>query len=63
MRDAVLQMEREGSEVGYLSSTIVPGDDYFLFVLQAPSEQLVREAFARAGIPFERISTAISVER
>ena len=36
---------------------------YFLSVVEAASEQLVREAFLRAGIPFERISTAISVDK
>jgi hypothetical protein len=34
-------------------------DEYFLSVLSAASEQLVREAFARAEIPFERISIAV----
>jgi hypothetical protein len=63
VRDAVAEMEREGKQVGFRSSTIVPSDDYFLSVVEAASEQLVREAFLRAGIPFERISTAISVDK
>lgn len=61
LRDTVAQMEREGTQIGYLSATIVPADDYFAAVLEAPSDQFAREAFARAGIPFERISPAIRV--
>jgi hypothetical protein len=62
VRDTVADMEREGKQVGLRSSTIVPSDEYFLSVVEASSERLVREAFLRAGIPFERISTAISVD-
>lgn len=63
LRQTVNQIEREGGQVGYLSATIVPADDYFLSVLDAPSEQLVRDALERAGVPFERISAAIAVRR
>ncbi len=62
VRDTVTQMQREGEHVAFVSSTIVPGDEYFQCVLQAASEQLARDAFTRAGVAFERISTAISVE-
>ncbi len=58
LRDTVAQMEREGTEIGYVSATVVPADDYFASVLEAPTEHLTREALARAGIAFERISTA-----
>ena len=46
----------------FLRSTIVPRDESFLCVLEAASEQLIRTAYARAGIPFERISTVITDE-
>jgi hypothetical protein len=62
VRDTVALMQREGAQVGFLSSTIVPWDEYFLCVVDAISEEQVRAAFARAGIPFERISPAISVD-
>ncbi len=62
VRDTVMQMQREGEHVAFVSSTIVPGDEYFQCVLQAASELLARDAFRRAGITFERISPAISVE-
>ena len=55
-------MEREGKPVRHVRATIVPVDESFLCVFEAPPEELVREADARAGVPFERISAAISVE-
>jgi hypothetical protein len=62
LRAAAEQMSREGKAVRYLRSTIVPEDESCLFLLQAASEDLVREAYGRAGVGFERISTAIPVE-
>jgi len=56
-------MEREGSQIGYLSATVVPADGYFTSLLAAPSEQLVRDALARAGVAFQRISPALHVPR
>lgn len=46
----------------FVRSTIVPRDESWLCVFEAASEELVRETYARAGIPFERISPAISLE-
>jgi hypothetical protein len=62
LRAAAEEMSREGKPVRYLRSTIVPTDESCLFLVEAASEDLVREAHARAGVRFERISTAISVE-
>ena len=59
VRDTAVAMEREGKPVRYLRSTIVPADESLLCVLEAATEELVREAYARAGIPFERLSTVI----
>ena len=60
VRDAVAALEREGKAVRFLRSAVVPRDESLLCVLEAASEELVREAYARAGIPFERISAAIT---
>jgi hypothetical protein len=60
VRATALEMEHEGKPVRHVSSTIVPVDESFLCVFEAASEELVREAYARTGVPFERISTAIS---
>ena len=59
LRDATGELEREGKPVRYLRATIVPTDESLLCVFEAASEQLVREAYARADIPFERITAVI----
>jgi len=59
---AAAQMAREGKPVRYVHSTIVPEDESCLSLIEAASESLVREAYARARVHFERISTAIPVE-
>ncbi len=59
---AAAQMAREGKPVRYVHSTIVPEDESCLSLIEAASESLVREAYARARVQFERISTAIPVE-
>lgn len=59
VRDTTVEMAREGKPVRYLRATIVPTDEALLCVFEAGSEQLVREAYARAGIRFERITAVI----
>ena len=51
--------QREGKDVRYVSSAIVPTDEALLCVIEAATEGLVRETYARAGIPFERLSAVI----
>ncbi len=55
-------MNREGKAIRYLRSAIVPADESFFCVIEATSEEFAREAYARAGIPFERISPALLEE-
>ena len=62
LREMAELMAREGKPVRYVHSTIVPEDESCLFLLEATSESLVREAYARACVQCERISTAIPVE-
>jgi hypothetical protein len=62
VRDVVVAMQREGKAVQHVRSTIVPGDESFLCVVDAGSEELVHEAYARVGIAVDRISVAISQE-
>ena len=59
MRDTAGEMAREGKAVRNLRATIVPTDESLLCLFEAASEQLVREAYARAQIPFERITPVI----
>jgi hypothetical protein len=62
VRDAVAEMNQDGKAIRYMRSTIVPADESFLCVIEAASEELAREAYTRAGIPFERISPALLEE-
>ena len=62
VRETAGEMEREGKSVRYVRSTIVPADEALLCVLDAASEDLVRETYTRAGISFERISAALAAE-
>ena len=62
VRTVILEMERAGEPITYVRSTIVPRDEAFLCVVEASSEELVGEAFARAGVAFDRVSAAISPE-
>jgi Nickel responsive protein SCO4226-like len=59
VRDCAAQLEGEGKAVRYVRSAIVPADESLLCVLEAATEELVRETYARAGIPFERLSRLI----
>jgi hypothetical protein len=60
VRGAAAEMKREGKPVRYRRSAIVPADESLLCVLESASEDLVRETYARAGVPFERLSALIS---
>jgi Protein of unknown function (DUF4242) len=62
VRDAAEELARDGRPVRYVRSTIVPGDESMLCLLEAAGEALVRETYVRAGIPFERLSLAIPEE-
>ena len=59
IRVAADEVGREGKPVRYVRSTIVPADEYLFCLLEAATEELVHETYARAGIPFDRISPAI----
>jgi hypothetical protein len=50
-----------GSEVRYLGSTIVLGDEACFCQFEGPSEAAVAEANRKAGVPFDRIVTAVTV--
>jgi len=62
VRETAVAMRAEGRSVRYLRSTIVPADEALLCIFEAGSEELVREVYARAGVPFERLSVAIADE-
>jgi hypothetical protein len=55
-------MAREGTPVRYVRSAIVPQDESCLVFMEAASESFVHELYSRAGVQFERITTAIPVD-
>jgi hypothetical protein len=62
VRDSVAELQRGGRPVRYLRSTIVPRDESLLLVIEAASEELVREVYVHAGISFQRLSAAVTDE-
>jgi hypothetical protein len=59
LRQTAAVMVAEGKWLRCVSSTIVPGDESLLCLFESAGEELVREAYARAGEVFERISSAL----
>lgn len=59
VRLAAAEMARRSRSVRCLHCTILPSDEALLALFEATSEQLVRDVYARAGIPFERITGAV----
>jgi hypothetical protein len=62
VRDSARELERDGTLVRFRRSAVVPADEALLCVLEAPSEDLVRDVCARAGVPFERITVVLPDE-
>jgi len=58
VREAIDELEREGQPVRFRHATVVATDESFLCVVEAGSEGLVRLAYERAGVTFERMSAA-----
>lgn len=62
VRLAAAEMARRRHSVRCVHFTIVPSDEAFLALFEATSEELVRELYAHARIPFERITGAVWLE-
>jgi hypothetical protein len=62
VRSSAFAMSREGKALRHVDATIVPHDEAVLSVFDAAGEELVREAYERAGVQCDRISHAISAE-
>ena len=58
---ATRELRDEGTLVHYLGSTIVLEDEACFCQFEGPSEEAVVEANRRAGVPFDRIVTAVRV--
>jgi hypothetical protein len=55
-------MRREGIELRYLGSTLIPEDQMCFCLFEAPSAEAVGQANLRAGLTFERILEALSAD-
>ena len=60
LRATAITMARAGEPLRYLHSTTIPSDEALLCVVEAASDELVRELYARAGLSFERLTAVIS---
>jgi hypothetical protein len=61
LRRVTRELREEGVDVRYLGSTIVLVDEACFCQFAAPSKAAVAEANQRAGVPFDRIVSAIAV--
>ena len=59
LRSASEAIAAAGGTVRYLHSTLVPEDEAAFCVFHASSRSLVEQAYARAGVRFERILDAV----
>jgi hypothetical protein len=57
------ELSTGNTEIAFLHSTLVPGDEAAFCVFKARSMEAVVEAYTRAGVKFERILDALEVER
>ena len=54
-------MTAQGQTVRYIRSTFVPGEARCMCLLEAPTEQAVRELNDRAKIPYTRVVEALDL--
>jgi hypothetical protein len=57
--DSAQRMALAGEPIRFLHSTLVPNDEAAFCVLAAASAELVEEAYAAAGVAFERLVGAV----
>ena len=58
VRASAAAMRRDGSPIRCVHSTLLPGDDAMLSVIDAASSELVEQRFTRAGVRVDRIVRA-----
>jgi hypothetical protein len=61
VRESAAALASTGRRIRFLHSTLVPDDDAGFCVFDAESPALVEEAYARAGVPYERVLDALEV--
>jgi hypothetical protein len=61
VRDSAAALASTGRHIRFLHSTLVPEDEAAFCVFDAESPAVVEEAYARAGVPYERLLDALEV--
>jgi hypothetical protein len=56
------ELARAGELIRYLHGTLVPGDEAAFCVFEAASVELVRQAYAQAQVPYERLLIALEID-
>lgn len=62
VRTAAEELAASGEPIVFMHSTLVLEDENALCVFRATSQGVVEEAYARAGVRFERIVGALDLE-
>jgi len=62
VRASADDLSREGTQIRFLHSTLVPEDEAAFCVFAAAGAGIVEEAYRQAGVPFERIVDALELE-
>ena len=61
VRDSAAALASSGLHIRFLHSTLVPEDEAAFCVFDAESPAVVEEAYARAGVPYERVIDALEI--
>jgi hypothetical protein len=61
VRQSAAALASTGLRIRFLHSTLVPKDEAAFCVFDAESPALVEEAYARAGVPYERVLDALEI--
>jgi hypothetical protein len=61
VREAAAVLASTGVRIRFLHSTLVPEDEAAFCVFDAESPAVVEEAYARAGVPYERVLNALEI--
>ena len=62
VRASADELSREGTQIRFLHSTLVPADEAAFCVFAASGVGTVEESYRRAGVAFERIVDALELE-
>lgn len=61
VRAAAAELAAAGAEIRFLHSTLVLGDEAAFCVFEAGSQVDVEQAYARAGVSFQRLQEALEI--